>query len=75
MPHRAIISSRPRVGFGQLGRSSPGRSRTAVADCLSDRARRGPIRGPGVILGRKGVVGSVYYIPADYWPHKRTAAK
>src|SRR3984893_17292936 len=35
----------PRVGFGQSGRSSPGRSRTAVADCLSGRAGRGPIRG------------------------------
>jgi type I restriction enzyme S subunit len=28
--------------------------------------------GPGVILGRKGVVGSVYYIPSDYWPHDTT---
>lgn len=25
--------------------------------------------GPGVILGRKGVVGSVYFIDCDYWPH------
>jgi len=28
--------------------------------------------GPGVILGRKGVVGSVYYVPVDYWPHDTT---
>ncbi len=28
--------------------------------------------GPGVILGRKGVVGSVYYVPSDYWPHDTT---
>jgi type I restriction enzyme S subunit len=27
------------------------------------------VSGPGVILGRKGVVGSVYYIDEDYWPH------
>jgi type I restriction enzyme S subunit len=26
-------------------------------------------KGPGVILGRKGVVGSVFYIEEDYWPH------
>ncbi|MGC4192890.1 MAG: restriction endonuclease subunit S [Thermomicrobiales bacterium] len=26
-------------------------------------------KGPGVVLGRKGVVGSVYYIDVDYWPH------
>ena len=28
--------------------------------------------GPGVILGRKGVVGSVYYVDGDYWPHDTT---
>jgi type I restriction enzyme S subunit len=27
------------------------------------------VKGPGVVLGRKGVVGSVYYIKEDYWPH------
>jgi type I restriction enzyme S subunit len=27
------------------------------------------VKGPGVVLGRKGVVGSVYYIEEDYWPH------
>lgn len=27
------------------------------------------VRGPGVVLGRKGVVGSVYFIEEDYWPH------
>jgi type I restriction enzyme S subunit len=31
-----------------------------------------PVRGPGVVLGRKGVVGSVYYIESDYWPHDTT---
>ncbi|MHB9131020.1 MAG: restriction endonuclease subunit S [Armatimonadota bacterium] len=30
------------------------------------------VNGPGVILGRKGVVGSVYYIASDYWPHDTT---
>ncbi len=30
------------------------------------------VAGPGVILGRKGVVGSVYYIESDYWPHDTT---
>jgi type I restriction enzyme, S subunit len=28
--------------------------------------------GPGVVLGRKGVVGSVFYIESDYWPHDTT---
>lgn len=29
-------------------------------------------KGPGVILGRKGVVGSVWYSEKDYWPHDTT---
>lgn len=28
--------------------------------------------GPGVIVGRKGSVGTVYYSEADYWPHDTT---
>jgi type I restriction enzyme, S subunit len=28
--------------------------------------------GPGVILGRKGVVGSVWFVTSDYWPHDTT---
>jgi len=28
--------------------------------------------GPGVVLGRKGVVGSVWYVSSDYWPHDTT---
>jgi type I restriction enzyme S subunit len=27
------------------------------------------VNGPGVVLGRKGVVGSVHYIEQDFWPH------
>ena len=30
------------------------------------------VEAPGVVLGRKGVVGSVYYINKDYWPHDTT---
>ena len=29
-------------------------------------------KGPGVILGRKGSVGSVHYVDVDYWPHDTT---
>lgn len=29
-------------------------------------------KGPGVVLGRKGSVGSVHYIDVDYWPHDTT---
>jgi type I restriction enzyme S subunit len=28
--------------------------------------------GPGVVLGRKGALGTVYYVEEDYWPHDTT---
>jgi type I restriction enzyme S subunit len=27
------------------------------------------VQGPGVVLGRKGTLGTVFYIEEDYWPH------
>lgn len=27
------------------------------------------VKAPGVVTGRKGSVGSVYYVDVDYWPH------
>jgi type I restriction enzyme S subunit len=30
------------------------------------------VKGPGVVLGRKGVLGSVFYVTEDYWPHDTT---
>lgn len=29
-------------------------------------------RGPGVIVGRKGTLGTVHYSESDYWPHDTT---
>ena len=29
-------------------------------------------QGPGVIIGRKGTLGSVHYSPGNYWPHDTT---
>jgi type I restriction enzyme S subunit len=29
-------------------------------------------RGPGVVVGRKGTAGAVYYIEEDFWPHDTT---
>jgi type I restriction enzyme S subunit len=28
--------------------------------------------GPGVVIGRKGTLGSVHYSEVDYWPHDTT---
>ena len=30
------------------------------------------VRGPGVIIGRKGSLGTVFYSDRDYWPHDTT---
>ena len=30
------------------------------------------MRGPGVIIGRKGTLGSVFYSDGDFWPHDTT---
>src|SRR5579872_1457949 len=30
------------------------------------------VKGPGVVAGRKGTVGTVYYCESDYWPHDTT---
>jgi type I restriction enzyme, S subunit len=29
-------------------------------------------KGPGVIIGRKGTLGKVYFVDLDYWPHDTT---
>lgn len=30
------------------------------------------VRGPGVVIGRKGTLGSVFYLVGDFWPHDTT---
>ena len=30
------------------------------------------VKGPGVVIGRKGSLGTVHYIASDYWPHDTT---
>lgn len=30
------------------------------------------VQGPGVVIGRKGTLGKVFYLPEDYWPHDTT---
>ena len=29
-------------------------------------------KGPGVVMGRKGTLGKVYYLPNSFWPHDTT---
>ena len=30
------------------------------------------MKGPGILVGRKGTAGAVYYVDSDYWPHDTT---
>src|SRR5438552_3827260 len=30
------------------------------------------VQGPGVVVGRKGTLGSVHYVDGAYWPHDTT---
>ena len=30
------------------------------------------VKGPGVVMGRKGTLGKVFYLEGDYWPHDTT---
>ena len=30
------------------------------------------VKAQGVIVGRKGTAGALYYIQSDYWPHDTT---
>jgi len=30
------------------------------------------VKGPGVVIGRKGTLGSVFYVESDFWPHDTT---
>lgn len=39
---------------------------------ISSYHNRPTSRGPGVIVGRKGSAGSVYYVESDYWAHDTT---
>src|ERR1017187_7298327 len=30
------------------------------------------VKGPGVVIGRKGTLGTVFYVETDFWPHDTT---
>ncbi len=39
---------------------------------ISSYHDKAKVRGPGVVIGRKGTLGTVHYIDRDYWPHGTT---
>lgn len=39
---------------------------------ISGRTPKAASRGPGVVIGRKGTLGKVFFCEEDYWPHDTT---
>src|SRR3990172_8969637 len=42
------------------------------SSCVSYFHNKNVVRGPGVITGRKGKLGRVFYMESDFWPHDTT---
>lgn len=39
---------------------------------VSSYHNKSKVRGPGIVIGRKGTLGTVHYLQSDYWPHDTT---
>jgi type I restriction enzyme, S subunit len=39
---------------------------------ISSYHNKWKVRGPGLVIGRKGTLGTVHYIRGDFWPHDTT---
>ncbi|MRR32223.1 restriction endonuclease subunit S, partial [bacterium] len=39
---------------------------------ISDFHNEAKVMGPGVIMGRYGTIGTIYYVEKDFWPHNTT---
>ncbi len=50
----------------------PGRVPVVSSGGISSYHDEAPAAGPGVVIGRKGALGKVFYLEGDYWPHDTT---
>jgi type I restriction enzyme S subunit len=50
----------------------PGKYPVVSSGGISSYHDEAKVNGPGVVIGRKGSLGTVHYIPSDYWPHDTT---
>ncbi|MEH2191694.1 MAG: restriction endonuclease subunit S [Nostoc sp.] len=51
---------------------NPGKFPVISSGGISSYHNFAKVKGPGVIIGRKGTLGSVHYVDCDYWPHDTT---
>ena len=47
----------------------PGNVPVISSSGVSSFHDRAMVKGPGVVIGRKGKLGDAYYVKADFWPH------
>ena len=50
----------------------PGKVPVVSSGGTSSYHNKAKCNGPGVIIGRKGSLGTVHYVKGDYWPHDTT---
>ena len=50
----------------------PGSVPVVTSSGLSDTHEEARVPGPGVVIGRYGTIGEVFFIQEDYWPHNTT---
>jgi type I restriction enzyme S subunit len=50
----------------------PGKYPVVSSGGISSYHDEAKVKGPGVVIGRKGSLGTVHYVASDYWPHDTT---
>lgn len=51
---------------------TPGPVPIVSSSGVSSFHNKAKVKGPGVIIGRKGTLGTVHFLTEDYWPHDTT---
>jgi type I restriction enzyme, S subunit len=49
-----------------------GRVPIVTSSGISGRHAEAMAKGPGVVTGRYGTIGKVYWVTEDFWPHNTT---
>ena len=60
-------------GFDLPGRErSPGSVPVVSSSGITDYHAESKVKGPGVVTGRYGTIGQVFFVPEDFWPLNTT---
>jgi type I restriction enzyme, S subunit len=50
----------------------PGEVPVVTSSGISGKHSIAKVKGPGVVMGRYGTIGEIYYVREDFWPHNTT---